>query len=70
MSNLKSSKKHVLLPSHEHVKGYISIKTHSAESRVVTGPSNILFAGLYVCTFQTGKFTGLGSEGVNIIVAG
>ena len=29
------------------------------------GPSDILFVGLYVCTFQPGNFTGWGSEGVN-----
>ena len=32
----------------------------------VIGPLNILFAGVHVCTFQPGKFTGWGSEGVNI----
>ena len=26
----------------------------------------MLFAGVYVCTFQPGKFTGWGSEGVNL----
>ena len=35
------------------------------ESRFVTGPSNILFGGVYLCTFQPGNFTGFGSEGVN-----
>ena len=38
---------------------------HSTESRPVIGPSNILFAGVYVCTFQPGNITGWGSEGVN-----
>ena len=42
----------------------ISIKMHSTESRFVTGPSNILFAGIYVCNFQPRNFTGWGSEGV------
>ena len=37
---------------------------HSSESRLVIGPSNILFAGVYVCTFQPGNFTGWGSQGV------
>ena len=37
---------------------------HSTESRFVTGPSNTLFAGVYVCTFQPGNVTGWGSEGV------
>ena len=39
------------------------------ESRFVTGPSDILFGGVYVCTFpQPGIFTGCGSEGaVNVI---
>ena len=43
----------------------ISVKMHSIESRFVTGPSNILFAGVYVCTFLPGNFTCWGSEGVN-----
>ena len=38
---------------------------HSIESRFVTGPSDMLFAGMYVCTFQPGNFTGWGYEGVN-----
>ena len=37
---------------------------HSTESRVITGPSNILFACVSVCTFQPGKFTSWGSQGV------
>ena len=41
---------------------------HSIESRVVTGPSDILFSGVYVCTFQPRNFTGWGSEGVNSIM--
>ena len=41
-----------------------SIKMHSIESGFVPGPSNILFAGMYACTFQRGNFTGWGSEGV------
>ena len=41
-----------------------SVKMHSTESRSVIGPSSILFAGLYVCTFQPGNFTGWGSERV------
>ena len=44
----------------------VSIKTHSIESRFVTGPSNILFGGVYVCTFQPGNFTGRGGERVNV----
>ena len=42
-----------------------SIKTHSIESIFVTGPSSILFAGVYVCTFQPVNLTGWSSEGVN-----
>ena len=37
------------------------------ESRLVTGPSDILFAGMYVYTFQPGNFTGCGSEGVKYL---
>ena len=43
----------------------ISTKMRSIESRFVIGPPNTLFAGVYVCTFQPGNFTGWGSEGVN-----
>ena len=43
-----------------------SIKRHRVESRFVTGPSNTLFAGVYVCTFQPGNFTGWVSEGVKL----
>ena len=42
------------------------IKMHSTESRFVIGPSNILFAGVYMCTFQPINFTGWGSEGVKL----
>ena len=38
------------------------IKMHSTESRLVTGPLSILFAGVYVSIFQPGNFTGWGSE--------
>ena len=37
---------------------------YSIESRFVIGPSNILFASVYVCTFQPGNVTDWGSEGV------
>ena len=37
---------------------------HSIESRFVKGPSKHVFAGVYVCTFQPGNFTGWSSEGV------
>ena len=33
---------------------------HSTENRFVIGLSNILFAGVYVCTFQPENFTGYG----------
>ena len=39
-----------------------SIQKHGVESRFVTGSSNILFASLYVCTFQPRNFTGWGSD--------
>ena len=42
----------------------MSIKMHSTESRFVTGPSNVLFAGVYVYTSQPGNFAGCCSEGV------
>ena len=63
MPNVKSLR--WLFPTwQEHVKG--DIKIYSIESRFVTGPSNILSAGVYVCTFPPGNFTGWGSEGVNV----
>ena len=40
---------------------------HSIESRFVTEPSNILFGGMYVSTFQPGDFTGWGSGGVKTV---
>ena len=44
----------------EHMKGLdTSIKMHSIERRFVIGPSNTLFAGVYVCTFQPGAVKGL-----------
>ena len=41
------------------------MKMHSIESRFVIGPSDILFDGVYGCTFQPRNFTGWDSEGVN-----
>ena len=35
-----------------------SVKMHNTESRFLIGLSDILFAGVYVCTFQPGHFTG------------
>ena len=46
--------------SHEHVNGLLP-KCY----RFVIGPSNILFASVYVCTFQPGKFPELGQLRVN-----
>lgn len=43
----------------------ISVKAHIAENKLVTGPKNILFAGVRVCTFQPGNFRGWGSGRVN-----
>ena len=47
----------------------MSIKMHSTESRVFIGPSNTLFAGMYVSIFQPENFTGWGSEGVKVSTA-
>ena len=41
---------------------------HSVESRFVIGPSDILSAGVYVCTFQPANFTGFGSEGLLLLL--
>ena len=35
----------------------ISFKVRGIESRFVIGPSNILFVGVYVCTFQPRSLT-------------
>ena len=40
----------------------------SVESRFVIGSSDILSAGVYVCTFQPGNFTGCGRKGVKRLV--
>ena len=39
---------------------------HSVESRFVTGPLNILFSGVYVCTFHPGNFTDWVMKGLNV----
>ena len=44
----------------------ISIKMLNIKSRFVIGPSNILYTGMHVYTFQPGNFTGCGSEGVKL----
>ena len=46
------------------MKGLLS-KCTALKVRFVTGPSDILFTGVYVCTSQPGHFTGWGSERVN-----
>ena len=45
----------------------MSTKMYSIESRfvIIMNIKNMLFAGVYVCTFQSGNFTGWGSEGIN-----
>ena len=44
----------------------VSIKIRCTDSRFVIGLSNILFAGVYMCTFPPRNFTGSGSEGVKL----
>ena len=39
---------------------------HSIDSRFVIGPSDTLFADVYVRTFLPGNFTGWGREGVKM----
>jgi len=56
---LKTTIKNVKFDTHKPICQDF-IKTHSTESRCVTGPENTLFAGI----FQTENFTGWGSEGV------
>ena len=66
-SKTKSAKsetiKTFLPPSNEHVKGFV-FKCTVLNVRFVTGPSNVLFAGVHVYTFQPGNLTGCGSEGI------
>ena len=61
----KNAKLQIIQAFYPFARGMISIKMHTIASRFVIGPSNILFASLYVYTFQPGSFTGWGSEGVN-----
>ena len=49
--------------SYEHMKRFLS-KCTALKVRVVIGPSNMPFSGVYVYTFQPGYFTGRSSEGV------
>ena len=42
------------------------MKMHNIESRSVIGPSDILFGGVDVCTFQPGNFTGWGNVGFGV----
>ena len=42
----------------------ISIKTHSIESSFDTGPKNVLYLQVIMCTFQPGKLAGWDSEEV------
>ena len=41
------------------------IQIYCLQAKFVTRPSNILFASVYVSTFQPGNFIGWGSERVN-----
>ena len=61
--NLKSLR---LISSAAWAPERTSIKTYSIESRFVIGPSDILFAGMHVCTFQPANFTGWRIEGVKM----
>ena len=63
-------KRLIKMPNLKPSMGFLAsfaIKTHCIERRFVIGPSNILFAGVYVCTFKPGNFTGWGSEGVKVL---
>ena len=55
----------LFIPSHEHMKGFLS-KCSVLKIDDVVVPSNILFTGVYVCTFQPRNCIGWGSEGVKI----
>ena len=45
---------------------FLKSKMPSTESRLVIAPSNIVFGGVYVWTFQPGRCTGWSSEGVRL----
>ena len=63
-TNTKSAKfETIFAPSQELVKRFLS-KPPVLKVRLVTGPSNMLFAGVYVCTFHPGNFKGGGSQAV------
>ena len=59
------------LPSHEHLKGFLS-KYTVLKVKFITGQSNILFGDVRVCvcvcvcTTDPGNVTGWGSEGVKL----
>ena len=55
--NLKSLR---LFPIFAEAHERTSIELYSIESRAVIEPSNILFSGVYMSTFQPRKFTGWG----------
>ena len=63
---IKSDKLKVIISFFATSREIISTKMHSIDGRFVLGPSDTLFAGLYVCSFQPGNFTGWGSEGVKV----
>ena len=50
-----------LFPFFASARERTSIKMHSIESKIVIGPSTILFAGVSVYIFEAGKFTSWGS---------
>lgn len=43
----------------------VFINMHSVENRLVTGPSNIQFGGVYVCNFQPGNLKVVAVKGLN-----
>ena len=49
--------------SYEHMKRFLS-KCTALKVRVVIGPSNMTFSGVFVYAFQPEYFTGWSSEGV------
>ena len=58
-----SSRYSLSSPLHEHVKRFLS-KCAVLKVDLLHDHQNMLFAGVYVCTFHPGNFTGWSSEGV------
>ena len=62
---IKNAQFEILQPLSSFSSSSIATKIHSIETRFVIGLEILLYAGVHMCTFQPGSFTGWGSEGIN-----